>query len=240
LPESSPQLQTQRQRADALETKYGVRILLGQQTQLLWAESAQVAENPEQIDAALTQLEMVLALYPEGFFPQFCNGIGEGGLYFCLTGRINGELSPLGRTKAVADRYDIAMDITAEGFQRTAHHEIWHAIEMKLSTDSFAHPQWEASNPEGFSYYGHYDKGYGALTQDTYAVAGAGCYFVDAYSKVNGTEDRARIMENVMATDATELLQSPVLRQKLEIMSKAIRDHFDTTGWQTPYWERYL
>ena len=140
----------------------------------------------------------------------------------------------------MADRYALAIDITSDALERTVHHELWHAIEMRLSTDSFDHPQWAAINPQGFTYYGHYDSGYGTLTADTFAEKGSDCCFVDAYSKINGTEDRARLMENVMSTDATQLLQSQALRQKLQIMSKAIRDHFNTNGWDTPYWERQL
>ena len=236
----STQLQSQRQKADELEEKYGVRILIGRQTNALCGTYTEAEETTERIDMALIQLDEALSLYPEGFFAQLRNGAKEGGIYLCLTGRITGDLSPVGMTKRNGDRYDLAIDITSDGLARTVHHEIWHAIEMKMSTDSFDHPQWEACNPTDFQYYGSYDSGYGTLTDHTFEQSGPGCYFVDAYSKINGTEDRARLMENVMATDATALLQSTALREKLQIMSKAIRDHFDTDGWQTPYWERYL
>lgn len=239
-PELPSQLQSQRERADALQEKYGVRILMGEQILGPWGTQAQVEEESQRIDAALTCLDATLALYPQGFLAQFRNGAKEGGLYICLTGRIDGDLSPIGRTRRSGDRYDIAIDITVDGLERTVHHELWHSIEMKLSTDSFDHPQWTACNPAGFQYYGSYDSGYGNLTQYTFEKSGSACYFVDAYSKINGTEDRARLMEYVMATDAAGLLQSQALRQKLQIMSKAIRDHFNTDGWQTPYWERYF
>lgn len=237
LPDS---LDTLRRRADALEEKYGVSIRIENQTLGLCGSFASVEADPDRISQALTVLEEALALYPKGFLGQFQNGIGEGGLNFCLTGRLQGSLNPVGKTLKNGDRYDLALDITAEDLDRTVHHELWHAIEMELSTDSFDHPQWQNTNPQGFLYYGRYDGGYEKLTQWTYAESGSQCHFVDAYSRINAREDRARLMDTVMTTDATELLRSPALREKLQIMSKAIREHFDTKGWTTPHWERSL
>lgn len=229
-----------RQQADALEKKYSVTILLEKQTEGFCHSYAAVETDAGRIENALTALDQALALYPEGFWGQFQNGIREGGLYFCLTGRIQGSLDPVGKVQKSGNRYVVALDISVGELQRTLHHELWHAIEMKISTDRFEHPQWKAANPEGFLYYGHYDSGYQHLTRWTYADSGDQCFFVDAYARINPREDRARIMEYVMATDASDLMRSAVLREKLKMMSKTIRDQFDTQGWQTPYWERYL
>ena len=66
--------------------------------------------------------------------------------------------------------------------------------------------------------------------------------FVDTYSCVAATEDRARIMEFFMTHDdeAELLIQSPYIRAKLQIMCDAVRRYFDTAGWGTPRWERPL
>lgn len=66
--------------------------------------------------------------------------------------------------------------------------------------------------------------------------------FVDTYSCVAATEDRARIMEFFMTHDdeAELLIQSPYIRAKLQIMCDAVRRYFDTAGWGTPRWERLL
>lgn len=237
LPDSLSDL---RQQADALEEKYGVQILMENQTLELFINHAEVQEDSVLIANALNTLDQALALYPDGFLRQFQNGIGEGGLYFCLTGKIQGSLNPVGKTLKTKNRYELLLDISSDDLDKTVHHELWHAIEMKLSTDSFDHPKWHSLNPKEGAYYGYYDSGYQSLTQWTYAESGNKCYFVDAYARINPREDRARIMENVMATDASDLLQSTVIRKKLEIMSKTIREQFDTTGWQTPYWEQYL
>lgn len=67
-------------------------------------------------------------------------------------------------------------------------------------------------------------------------------YFVDAYARTNAKEDRARIMEYVMANEdlAGALMQSPYITQKLEIMCQAIRNSFDTSAWGDLRWERLL
>ena len=239
-PELPEGLSTLRQQADTLEEKYGVKILMENQTLALCVNHAAVQGDAAMISQALNTLDQALALYPEGFLGQFQNGIGEGGLYFCLTGKIQGSLDPVGKTVKTRNRYELLLDISAQDLDKTIHHELWHAIEMELSTDSFENPQWHSLNPKDAAYYGSYDSGYEALTQWTYAQSGSKCCYVDAYSRINGREDRARIMEYAMVTDATELFQSSALKQKLEIMSNAIREHFDTTGWQIPHWEQYL
>lgn len=241
LPDVLADVRTQ---ADALEKKYGVKILLGQQTVSACAHSTYgvtVNEDPTQIKAALERLDEALAQYPAGMLKQLRNGAGEGGLVFCLTGSIQGELSTVGFAQLCRSSYELVLDITAADLNKTIHHEIWHAIEMRLSTDTFDTKQWNACNPSGFAYYGAYDKGYLELTKWTYSNgSGADSYFVDSYARINGREDRARIMEEIMTGSGGELMKASALRKKLQIMSDAIREGFDTTGWNDVYWEQYL
>lgn len=233
-----------RAQADALEQKYGVKVFMGQQTNSVCAHAAYgvtVNEDPIQIKAALERLDEALARYPVGMLKQLRNGAGEGGLVFCLTGNIQGELPTVGFAQLCRSSYELVLDITAEDLDKTIHHEIWHAIEMRLSTDTFSTAKWNACNPDGFAYYGTYDKGYLDLTKWTYSGgSGENSYFVDSYAQINGREDRARIMEEVMTGSGQELMKASALRKKLKIMSDAIRGGFDTTGWTDVYWEQYL
>lgn len=237
LPESLSRL---RQQADTLEEKYHVKILLENQALALCGDQVQVQADATLISNALTTLDQALALYPQNFLGQFQNGIGEGGIYFCLTGTIQGNLNPVGKTQKTRNRYELMLDIGAADLNKTIHHELWHAIEMKISTTSFDEDSWNALNPTGAKYYGHYDSGISKYTKWTYTYSGRYCYYVDSYSRINAREDRARIMENVMATDATNLMSSTHLQQKLRFMSDILRIHFDTTDWGTPHWEQYL
>lgn len=243
-PELPDALREVRSKADTIEKTYGVTILMGPQVTDSCTYSGytvQISEDVAQIQAALAELEKALALYPGDFLEQFRNGANEGGLYFCLTGAIESDLETVGFAKLNRWRYNLALDITAGDLGKTIHHEIWHAIEMRVSTDSFSTKKWNSCNPNGFAYYGKYDKGYLDLTRWTYTGgSGASSYFVDPYARINGREDRARIMEYVMTTDATEMMRASALREKLQIMSDAIRRHFDTDGWTDVYWEKYL
>lgn len=241
LPDSLTQVRIQ---ADALEKKYGVQILIGQQTVTTCAHSGyKVAytEDADKIKAALDRLDAALALYPAGMLKQFRNDAGEGGLSFCLTGSIEDQLPTTGFAQLCRNRYELVLDITAQELDQTIHHELWHAIEMRLSTDTFDTKQWSACNPSGFAYYGVYDAGYRELTKWTYSGgSGESSYFVDAYARINGREDRAKILEAVMTGNAEELLKASALKKKLRIMADAIRAGFNTDGWADVYWEQYL
>lgn len=243
-PELPAGLQNLRSLADDIGKTYGVTILLGPQvadTCTYAGYKVETAEDAAQIAAALNVLNDALAKYPDKFLKQFRNHAGEGGLYFCLTGKIEGNPELTGFAKLNRGRYNLALDITGADLDKTIHHEIWHAIEMRISTDCFNTQKWNSCNPTGFSYYGKYDKGYLDLTRWTYTGgSGKNSYFVDPYARINSREDRARIMEYVMTADAAELMKSSALRQKLKIMSDAIRRHFNTAGWTDVYWEQCL
>ena len=122
---------------------------------------------------------------------------------------------------------------------------IWHATENEiLSRDytAFNWDDWNALNPAGFTYWsdsGDYDR-YDARW--TMFDNGEGVYFVDSYAKLAAQEDRARIMEYFMVheDEAGLLIQSDAIRQKLEWLCRAVRECFDTAGWETPRWEKLL
>ena len=239
-PELSENLASLRQQADELEQKYNVKILLETQAQALCPDLAQLQSDETLIAQGLLALDQALGLYPRNFFSQFQNGIGDGGIYFCLTGAIQGSLDPVGKAQKTRNRYELLLDVGAEDLEKTIHHELWHAIEMKISTTAFDTEAWNDLNPNGSSYYEKYDSGIKKYTKWTYASTGSKCYYVDSYARINAREDRARIMEFVMGTDASDLMRSSVLKKKLQIMSDTLREYFDTTGWGDVYWEQYL
>ena len=250
-------LQEARQQADVLEQRYGVRILLSSQCR----EAAALSSYPitlsdimdadaelNGIRAVLTAMDRSFALYPEGFLAQFHNGAGEGGLCFLLVAHIDSDYGVVGCTYDSADWQYIALDVQANYMREgTVCHEIWHAIEGVLLTrnwDAINQEEWAACNPAGFSYNED------AETPDSnperwtffYEFSAQDVYFVDAYSRTNAKEDRARIMEYIMATEdvAGALVQSPAIAPNLQIMCRAIRENFDTSSWGELRWERVL
>lgn len=233
-------LEAVRQQADTLEEKYDITVQLAQQTELSCRYAGKTADtvtDPEVIRAALDTLDQELGKYPEGFFKAFRNGAGEGGLCFSLTGEIEGDLSTVGFSKLIRDTYVLGLDITALALPQTIHHEVWHGIEMRLSTDTFDTAAWSACNPSGFRYYGSYDPGYEKLTKWTWSHGSVGnSHFVDPYARINGREDRARIWEMVMSIDVSQLMEAGAVRQKLQIMVGAMDQVFPGEG----FWDTYL
>ena len=248
-------LQEARQYADTLEEKYSVHILLSSQCK----DAAALCDRPvtltdtmsadEELNGILAMLEALdrsLALYPEGFPAQFRNGAGDGGLCFLLVAHIDSSYGVVGCTYESLDWQYIALDVRPTySLDSIICHEIWHATENHIrSRDDTALPmdEWDALNPEGFSYYGDATKTDPAQRWILYSGSPEDIHFVDSYACVARTEDRARIMEYFMTheDEAQILIQSPFIRQKLQIMCDAVRSAFDTTGWENVRWERLL
>ena len=233
--EADSSLQQLREAADTLEQKYQIRILLGKQTEAGCAyarRTAQTATDPGQIQAALDALDVALSQYPQDYFLRFRGLDNQSGIQLLLTGPIEGSLPTTGFTALLRDRYVIGLDITTANLTKTLHHELSHATEMVLSTDSFDADQWASLNPEGYKYYGIYDSGYLNLTKWTYSGgSGADSHFVDSYARINPREDRARLWEEFMTTDCTDLLRAPALQGKLRLMLQIMGNQFPTDPW---------
>lgn len=248
-------LQEARDYADRLEDKYGVRILLSNQCR----DAATLCEYPialtdalgvdelSSILLALERLNCALALYPDGFLAQFRNSMNEGGLRFLLVEEINSGFGTIGCTYENGNWQNIALDVRSSyDLDGIICHEIWHATENHiLSQDYTAFPieDWTSLNPPGFTYT------YDATLIDSdrmrwtlYGGSMDNVYFVDSYAQVDEREDRARIMEYFMThiDEAKLLIQSPAIRQKLQRMCNAIRNNFDTSGWDSVRWEELL
>ena len=253
LPENLIQV---RQQADELEKKYGITILLsGQCTQVLketgmditTTDLAGMPDEAAAIAEALEILDEQLALYPEDFFRQFRNDAEERGLLVMLVEDFHDELNVIGRFWEMGQWYPIAVDITSGEVASTYCHEIWHATEKRindLNKTALDLEHWDNCNPTGFQYSGNRTPSYVQDTQYTYFYGdpSEGVYFVDPYAKINGHEDRARLMEYVMGSDwhAGQILKYPAIRAKLLVLCNAIRSAFDTENWGKVHWERFF
>ena len=248
-------LQQVRQYADTLEAKYSVRILLSSQCAsaaalcdraITLTDTMSADAELYGINAALDALSRTLSLYPDGFFAQFKNGMGEGGIRFLLTERIDSDYGVVGCAYESREWQNIALDVRmADGLDTIICHELWHATENHiLSRDysAFSPDAWAALNPEGFAYCEDPTQSDSMLEWTLYSSSPDNVYFVDGYSCVNEREDRARIMEYFMVhkDEAGLLIESPAIRQKLQFMCDAVRNNFDTTGWSAVRWESLL
>lgn len=250
-------LQEARDYADQLEERYGVTILLSAQGQeaceAVWdavvttTDQWPLEDEPYAIARTLEALNRALALYPEGFFCQMRNTMGEGGVRFIPVGHIENDVNAVGLTYETYGWQNIYIDVTLDTFESVICHEIWHATEGVISYRdwvSFDPGNWSVCNPEGFFYNEDVEDADPNPSRWTfnYEMDAQNVYFVDAYARTNAKEDRARIMEYVMANEdlAGALMQSPYITQKLEIMCQAIRNSFDTSAWGDLRWERLL
>lgn len=234
-----------RSRAQELSNHYGLNILVGTDCGTVFFDfSAEQVTDWEAVDYALDVLENALDDYPEGFFRQLRYGdIRRTEIHLAGTlTATNGEYTD-SYEAFVQDNYDchvMVADITLAD-EGTYYHEFSHVIDSFLEWDAmnredavFSEETWCDFNPHWFPGY-TYDYSREELVQD-YSC------FVDSYSTINPTEDRARVLEYAMADYGTWTFEGcEVLTNKLDYYCRCIRDAFDTTGWpETVFWEQYL
>ena len=242
--------------ADRIEETYGITILLSSQCELAASycsmpitttDKADIYNEVVVIEEALKRLDEVLKMYPAGFFAQFKNEGGERGLLVLLVEDISADINVIGVSYTMGQWYPVAVDITSGQVRSTYYHEFWHATENRigdLDESALDLAAWEDLNPAGFRYTGEAKEGYWLDTQYTYFYGNPDeeVYFVDPYGKTKGQEDRARLMEYMMCTDwdAEQMMKHPVLKAKMQILCDAIRQAFDTEGWEEVRWERFM
>ena len=172
--------------------------------------------------------------------------MGEGGVRFLLVSAIASDYGVVGVTYESADWQNIALDIRmSDSLDSLICHELWHATENRILSKDYAAidpDTWNALNPPGFTYCGDATLSNDLRQWTLYSCAPEDVCFVDGYACVDAREDRARIMEYFMVhEDAAQLLiESPVIRQKLQLMCAAVRNNFDTAGWGQVRWEALL
>lgn len=209
-------------------------------------DTMDAGEELAAVNTALDALARTLSLYPDGFTAQFRNGVGEGGLRILLVAAITSDYGVVGVTYESADWQNIALDIRmSDSLDSLICHELWHATENHILSRDYAAidpDSWDALNPPGFTYCGDATLSNDLRQWTLYSCDPEDVCFVDGYACVDAREDRARIMEYFMVhEDAAQLLiESPVIRQKLQIMCDAVRNNFDTAGWGQVRWERLL
>lgn len=245
VPEPSQQEAQIRERISRLESEYGVNILVGEDAQDYFYDfEAEVVTDYDDINSALDTLEDALEDYPDGFFRQLRYGdIHRTQIH--LMGTITATNSEYVDTYEafVQDGYDshvVVMDIYLSD-EATYYHEFSHVIDSFLEWDAgnregamFSEDTWNALNPDWFPGY-TWDYSWQRYVEDYTA-------FIDDYSTIKPTEDRARVMEYAMAEYGYwNFYDCEVLTNKLAYYCSCIRDAFDTTGWpEELLWEQYL
>ena len=234
-----------RQRVEEIELTYGLNILVGEDCGTSFYDfSAEQVTDWDLVDNALDTLEDALEDYPAGFFPQLRYGDIRS-VEIHLAGTLTATNTEYVDTyeaffQEEYDKHVMVVDVTMAR-EQTYYHEFSHIIDAFLAWDSwnregalFSDEDWENLNPGWFSGY-TWDYSWEQYVED-YSC------FIDSYSTIKPTEDRARVLEYAMAEYNEYFFEEDtVLLDKLTYYCRCIRDAFDTTGWpEDLLWEQYL
>ena len=261
--ELGEELQEQRKKADALDEKYGVTILIGNEVLnvdpngMNWTS---VEENfdegyPEELDYQLDMLDEWMDAYPDGFFEKFrTDEITEGyrillmddyvdysGIYAATTWMDNyyGNAINVAVTKDAMNDYMM---------KATMDHETWHAVEFLVGREyDLDADEWHALNPEDFEYgtegLDPEDDDYHKYTMFT--IDHDNTYFVRNYSFTNEMEDRATIIEwlkpGMKGWDTECYLDNvndyPKIKAKIKFMADWSKQYFGYVYWEKMFAE---
>ena len=245
-------------RAKALEDKYGVRIILGENIPTEFADyDAEPFTGEATLDGSLSVLENVLSLYPESYFDAL-KGNYYRDIAFYLTGPLRALNTDSNISNASAFATDsngtmqLAFDMYDDLSPDTVIHELTPAADYRFAGEGlFDEEAWNAMNPAGFSYY------YSDIDEngESYETSGdlantamSGCapgdvWFIDPYSKTFPMEDRARLMENLLSgrTPYADCYAGKHVQEKLSFYFRFLRETLGDDTWpaQTA-WEEAL
>ncbi|WP_295153767.1 dockerin type I domain-containing protein [uncultured Ruminococcus sp.] len=260
-------LAEQRKKADELEDKYGVHILIGDEvlnvansTSRTWTsmESMDDWVCVEETKRALFDLEKWLSAYPEGFFEKFKTAENPEGYRVVLIDDFYQNEEILFGLEGMALENICTIDVVIVAriydFSSCMDHETWHAVEMLIDhKDSFDDDEWAKLNPEDFEYYsGDYSIGdtpqgemYEKYLSECYSDNKnyENGYFIRDYSENAPKEDRATILEFLNPADVNNVFYD--MDEELAKYSH-IKAKLDYMGkWIEPYfgyiyWEEMI
>ncbi|MBR6044550.1 MAG: hypothetical protein IKP47_02825 [Ruminococcus sp.] len=246
-----------RAKADKLEEKYGVRILIGDEVLDLEdtndpyafpsAEGEEAGNNSyRNTERGLTDLEKLLEKYPEGFFEQFKIN-GKAGLCIGLVESLVDKYSDTSFEAAgVTYGYGLwtVIAIRADAVGYALNHEMFHAVEFTVGqkVGAIDEDEWNALNPEGFGYSTDFD-GYaeGDTGRDHVYGDDDDPYFYREYGKVTPLEDRATLIEGLFDNAESETYikdikeKYPHLKAKYDYLADWTKQLFGYV-----YWEKML
>ena len=245
--------------AEELGDRYGLKIILGDNIPSEFTDyTAEPVTEPSIIEGSLSVLNNVLSLYPEGFFTSL-----KGKYYRDVVLYLTGTLTPLNTNTNISNAgafatesnglMQVAFDLYGDLDPSIVIHELTHAADYRfLGEGLLDEDAWNAMNPAGFSYYYSYIDASGESYEtsgSTEYTAVSGCparevYFIDPYSKTYPMEDRALLMENLLAGSSSPYsycFSGEHVQEKLSRYFRFLRDTLDGGTWPaSTAWEDAL
>lgn len=224
-------------KAEKLEEKYGVEILLGKNCKSQFdSYTAKAVTNRKKIKNALNALENALEFYPQGIFKEIEEGYCSS-ISILLTGKLTALDSSENIDSAAFVQHSgghVIMVVDIENFfiEPNIIHEVSHIIDYWYLHKGYIEKyekKWNGCNPKGFEYYNSYFGYEGDIKNTTWSeefMLGNTdtAWFIDDYAKTYDTEDRARLIENFYSL---ETYNSKHLDKKLKVYITALDEYFE-------------
>ena len=240
-------LQAAQARAEAMSHRFGLDIRIWERAVAVqpWDYVLEPEHQVYQIQETLDQAEAVLSAFPEGFIPQILESMDGGVLRLCLVESLTGSAENGSLDSADGIQFWIDSDSylalkTGDTFTQTLFHEIFHAMESRILSNSIVYYRWDELNPEGFDYdYDYVVNQYREGNEYTWYDDTRA--FIDVYSMSFPKEDRARIFEYACMEGNEIYFTSDTMQKKLRTLCEGIRDAYDLTRSEEVFlWEQYL
>lgn len=231
------------EKAEALETKFGVEISFVKEPLESDDYSLIYEHQPEVILRALEQLEEALSIFPEGFLATAAEVSDSGKLHIGLVRGLKRKNTGVPEGIAALQYWVdgnawIALSV-GDTVSGQYIHQFAHLLDAFVYSKNVAYDEWSKLNPKDFSYdlsYSQYQN-----RQDSKYLSGNDRAFVDSYSMTYPKEDRARIFDCALAEGNAELFASKTMQNKLRQLCVGIRNAY---GWKKDsrsfIWEQYL
>jgi hypothetical protein len=220
--------------ADFMSAHYGIPVLIGPECEGIAAGSFRTGNRPMgrtpffstagmfSYSEDIKIVDDAFSIYPPGFFSRFACKAAPKGLRLLLVDQvITSSGDHTAGIVTVEDGYiNLCLGIGAFSELRI-HHEIWHAIEYRITADlPDAFGYWSLLNPEGFAYTDE------DSVQNTREHQPIDDWFCGRSGTANPREDRAAIIEAVFTYDGDWWEQHPCLQRKLYFMLAAAEPIF--------------
>lgn len=188
--------------------------------------------RPGQYQAALERLEQAMARFPEGFF-------GKLDIVIELVDDFDPDMGVQPGTGSLTLEQERVIRVSVcQDMEAIFYHELFHAVELYVQSETNDLEDWTDCNPRGFDYAGSY-AAYenGELKESEYLES-----FVDDYCLVSAREDRAQTFMYAMLEGQEARFASEDAHEKLELLCEAVREAYgyDEDEAVSLPWEQYL
>lgn len=228
-------------RAEVLSDQYGVDIAFVEEENR--TDGVDYSGYPEYRIAmyagTLDTMEEILREVPSEFWYQLARKTDSGRLRIRLVDDFDPAMEmgeATGSFSVMNDELTIQISIGTD-MKAIFYHQLWHVMEVRISSTTSKLSSWSKLNPSGFSYDDALEPG-GSI-DSAYLDTGSN-YFADAYGMNSGREDRAQVFMYACMDGQDAVFQSDAIQKKLAKLCDVIRSVYKLSDDAVLPWEQYL